>query len=343
MSEITSWVMPAFLLRGFWDELHARGVSLPELERVSGVSRPRGDEFSSTITDQDAYRLYEAAITLTGDEALGLSVGSALSVASLHLVGQLFVASVTLRQAIQLAIRAERHLRQRAPRMDELPTGDVRVGNLSELNARPGARVDAELTGVFMCKLVAPFLERPSDMLTVQFPFSAPRDRTPYQRVFPGHIQFDAEGTFIVFPKAALDRRRVGIDPALPRQLLQLAQDQYGTTVADAEASWAQRIRSTLRAHTVPRLVDPEILARQFGLSRRGLSRRLASEGVSLSSLIDEALYERAGVLLRRPGATAKDVAEALGYAELSSFFRAFRRWSGGLTPNEYREREPKG
>jgi AraC-like DNA-binding protein len=126
----------------------------------------------------------------------------------------------------------------------------------------------------------------------------------------------------------------------LPKQLLQLAQDQYGTAQADADSNWAQRVRNALRAHAVPRLIDPEILARQFRLSRRGLSRRLASEGVSLSTLIDEALYERACTLLRRPQATAKDVAAALGYAELSSFFRAFRRWSGGLTPQEYRQRE---
>lgn len=339
-SETARWVMPAFLLRGFWDELHTRGVSLSELEQLSGVPRPRGDEFSSTISDQDAYRLYEAASALTGDEALGVSVGSALSVASLHLVGQLFVASITLRQAIQLAIRAERHLRQRAPSMDEQPRALVRVGNLCEPHPRPGARVDAELTGVFMCKLVAPFLERPSEMLTVQFPFQAPRDLSPYQRVFPGRVQFDADGTFIVFPREALDRRRVGIDPTLSQQLLRLAHDQYGTTQADADSNWAQRVRCALRAHAVPRLIDPEILARQFRLSKRGLSRRLASEGSSLSVLIDEALYERARTLLRRPTATSQDVATALGYAELSSFFRAFRRWSGGLTPNEYRLRK---
>jgi AraC-like DNA-binding protein len=266
-----------------------------------------------------------------------------MSVASLHLVGQLFVASVTLRQAIRLAIRAQRHLRQRAPCMDEQPGGEVRVGNFSEPHPRPGARVDAELTGVFMCKLVAPFLERPSEMLSVQFPFSAPRDLRPYQLVFPGRIEFDADGTFIVFPRTALDRRRIGVDPMLPQQLLQLAQDQYGTTLADADANWTQRVRGALRAHAAPRLLDPEVLAQQFRLSRRGLSRRLASEGLSLSTLIDEALYERARTLLRSPQATSKDVAAALGYAELSSFFRAFRRWSGGLTPHEYRERQGIG
>jgi AraC-like DNA-binding protein len=334
-----SWVMPAFLLRGVWDELHTRGVSLSELERRSGVPRPRGDEFSTTISDQEAYRLYEAAVALTGDEALGISIGSAMSVASLHLVGQLFVSSVSLRQAIELVVRAERHIRQRAPFVEDQPHGRVRLGSHQQ-RLSCGARVDAEMTGVFMCKLVAPFLEHPSEMLTVQFPFPAPEDTSAYDRVFPGHVEFDADGTFIAFPRAALDRRRTGVDPMLPKQLLQLAQDQYGTTLAEADSDWVQGVRRALHAHAAPRLVDPEILARQFRLSKRGLARRLAREGVSLSALIDEALYERARRLLRRPAATAKEIATALGYAELSSFFRAFRRWSGGLTPNEYRQRE---
>lgn len=334
-----SWVMPAFLVRGVWDELHTRGVSLSELERLSGVPRPRGDEFSSTISDQEAYRLYEAAVALTGDEALGISIGSAMSVASLHLVGQLFVASVTLRQAIELAVRAERHIRQRAPCVEDRPHGEVRLGS-HQPRLSGGARVDAEMTGVFMAKLVAPFLKHPSEVLTVQLPFPAPQDTSPYERAFPGRVEFDADGTFIVFPRAALDRRRIGVDPMLSKQLLQLAQDQYGTTLAEVDSDWVQRVRRALHAHAAPRLVDPETLARQFRLSKRGLSRRLAHEGVSLSALIDEALYERARRLLRRPAATAREVAEVLGYSELSSFFRAFRRWSGGLTPNECRQRE---
>lgn len=328
--------MPAFLMRGFWDELHTRGVSLSELEKLSGSSSPRANDFSSTVSDEEVYRLYEAAIALTGDDALGVSVGSVVSIASLHLIGQLFVASVTLRQAIDLAIRAEKHMRQRAPIVEEQPNGEVRLGNFCEPHPRQGARVDAELTNVFVCKLVAPFVERPSEMLTVQFPFAAPADLIPYKRVFPGSIEFDADGRFVVFPRAALDRRRIGVDPQLPKQLLQIAQDQYGTTQAEAEANWTQRVRHALRAHAAPRLIDPEILARQLRLSQRGLSRRLLQEGVSLTSLIDEALYERARTLLLRPAATSKDVAAALGYAELSSFFRAFRRWSGGLTPAEW-------
>jgi len=115
------------------------------------------------------------------------------------------------------------------------------------------------------------------------------------------------------------------------KKIFDLAQDQYGARSLGDD--WTARVRRALRVHPAPRLVDADALAAQLGVSRHGLSRRLARQGVTLTSLLDEALYERAKHLLKRPGMTAAEVADALGYAELSSFFRAFRRWSGGKTP----------
>jgi AraC-like DNA-binding protein/transcriptional regulator with XRE-family HTH domain len=330
-------VVPTFLLRWFWDELEKRGVSRRELEGLSGMTRPRRGDFLSTVAEPDLHGLYEAALVLTGDEALGISVASAVSAASLHLLGHLMLASVTLRQAMELTICAVPHLRERMQRLEELPDGRLRMGYLYEQRLSPGARVDAEMSVVFAYNIVKQFLEGSRELLTVQLGFPAPQDASAYLRAFPGGVEFDADGTFVVIPRAALDRRRTCVDPALPQQLYQLAQEQYGTVHGGADADWTFRVRRALRTQTAPRLVEPEFLARQLGVSSRGLARRLAREGVSLSALIDEALYEHARALLRRPAATSKEVAAALGYAELSSFFRAFRRWSGGLTPTEYR------
>jgi hypothetical protein len=101
-------------------------------------------------------------------------------------------------------------------------------------------------------------------MLTVQFPFPAPEDTSAYDRVFPGRVEFDADGTFIVFPRAALDRRRTGVDPALPEQLLQLAQDQYGTTLGGADSDLVQRVRLALHAHAAGALQRDRRFQSQF-------------------------------------------------------------------------------
>jgi AraC-like DNA-binding protein len=326
------------MLRAFWDELDRRGFSPVELERLSGVCRPPTGDCATIMPVEDMHRLFEAAVGLTREPTLGLTVGRAVGATGFHLIGHLVLASGTLTEALQRVMRVQPQIRKRHPLVAELADGRLRIGFTHVApTLRIGARVEAELTAVVLHDVVLHFFaDQTHDRPCVELPFPAPDDASAYRRTFPGGVRFDADGTFVCVQRSALAPRRSGADAALLEHLTQLALDQYAA--ADTDEDWTSRVRRALRSHAAPRQLDLCALARQLGVSERGLSRRLAREGSSLSSLQDEALYERAQALLRRPGATAAQVAEALGYAELSSFFRAFRRWSGGLTPNAYRQ-----
>jgi AraC-like DNA-binding protein len=329
-------LIPAFILRGFWDELEKRGVSIAELERAAHVSRPRSGDFGSLISETAMYALFEAAQVVSGDATIGLTTGRAIGSSGFHVLGHLALAGNNLAQAVALLAQAQPQIAAHAL-LDDLGDGQMRFGFLrTDACASPGARMRAELSAVLLHDVALHyFLPGTRELPRVQLAFPPPANRAPYERAFPGGVEFDGQGTFVFFRRAALARHRSGADPWLRDQLFKLAVDRYGT--AKACTDWSGRVRQALRAHAAPRLVDLSALAEQCGVSRRGLSRRLAKEGVTVSELIDEVLFERARPLLRRPGATATQVAEALGYAELSSFFRAFRRWSGGLTPSDYR------
>jgi AraC-like DNA-binding protein len=73
-------------------------------------------------------------------------------------------------------------------------------------------------------------------------------------------------------------------------------------------------------------------------MTRRTLRRRLRDEGKVLSDLLDEARFLEASKELTRPSESIKEIAERLGYAETSSFHRAFKRWAG-VTPSAFRKR----
>ena len=64
-------------------------------------------------------------------------------------------------------------------------------------------------------------------------------------------------------------------------------------------------------------------------MSQQTLRRRLHAEGVSPKQVLEGALLEQALVLLSGPGQSVSAVARALGFAEPSTFSRAFRRWTG--------------
>jgi AraC-like DNA-binding protein len=78
-----------------------------------------------------------------------------------------------------------------------------------------------------------------------------------------------------------------------------------------------------------------EHAARRIGVPVRTLQRRLRERGQSFSDLVETIRWKRAQLLLSRPGAHVNDVAKALGYADPSSFSRAFRRWAG-MSPRDY-------
>ncbi|MET0283317.1 MAG: helix-turn-helix domain-containing protein, partial [Polyangiales bacterium] len=94
-----------------------------------------------------------------------------------------------------------------------------------------------------------------------------------------------------------------------------------------------------LSAAAQPAQLDGESLAQRWGLSVRSLRRKLEAEQTSLSLLHEAVLFERARALLARPTLRMHEVADALGYYEVSSFQRAFKRWAG-IAPGAYRRRE---
>ncbi|HTU62510.1 MAG TPA: AraC family transcriptional regulator ligand-binding domain-containing protein [Polyangiales bacterium] len=281
-------VVPSFLLRAFWDEIEKRGVPLPELERLSGVGRPQTGDCATTIPAADMHRLFEVSQALSGDRLIGLTTGRAIGPSGFHLLSHIVLASATLQQALELVTRVQPQLRKRRPRIDELANGVLRIGFLDrDRTGHPGARAEAEFTGVLMHDIALQFFANAaSERPIVEFPFSAPDDPQPYRRMFPGGVRFDGEGTFVYMPRAALAERKSGADAALLEHLSSMAIEQY--SAADTDDAWTQRVRSALRAQTTLRSTDARVLARQLGVSVRGLARRLAREGENLTGLLDD-------------------------------------------------------
>lgn len=69
--------------------------------------------------------------------------------------------------------------------------------------------------------------------------------------------------------------------------------------------------------------------ARSFALSERSLQRRLADEQLTWLRLVDNTRRALAERHLHAPGMSLTQLAFLLGFADISSFSRAFRKWFG--------------
>lgn len=121
-------------------------------------------------------------------------------------------------------------------------------------------------------------------------------------------------------------------EPELSRRLADLAVD----------SSISARVRSALTELLPSGIIGIEAVAEKLGLSRRTLQRKLAEEGTTFQKQLNSTREVLALHYVRHTAMTSNDIAYLLGYAELNSFLRAFKIWTG-RTISEYRRQSPAG
>lgn len=96
-------------------------------------------------------------------------------------------------------------------------------------------------------------------------------------------------------------------------------------------------IRSNIRTNLSDPAFDVPRLVSQMGFNRRSVQKYLRERGSGLADMIEEERKKRACELLEQGDRSLEEIAQALGYTDVSNFSRAFRRWSG-VAPSHWRD-----
>jgi AraC-like DNA-binding protein len=174
----------------------------------------------------------------------------------------------------------------------------------------------------------------------VSFTYAEPPTTTPYRQHFRCALHFGARTGRVVFRRSDLELAVVGADEALAGYLSNYAEQVLASLVH------GETMRHRVRAAIWSLLGDgPPSLRQVAGALRtppRTLQRRLAAERTSLQREIEEIRKTMAIAVLRDHSMLIEDVAFLLGYTEPSTFFRAFKRWTG-TTPRHFRNASKPG
>jgi AraC-like DNA-binding protein len=155
-----------------------------------------------------------------------------------------------------------------------------------------------------------------------------------YARIFAGRtVRFGEPFCEIQFDRALLDTPLLLQNPVLHRVLDQQARSVRTLVLAGSELH--ERIQAQVRS-ALPATLDMPEAARALGLSERSLRRRLEAEGFTYTALVERTKQDVSLELLGDLSRPLKDVAGRLGFADVRTFHRAFRRWTGS-TPTAYR------
>ena len=138
--------------------------------------------------------------------------------------------------------------------------------------------------------------------------------------------------------------KELGISPLLaPVPPLEAANDSAAEDglLPPEGAAPRQRINTTDRVLKI--LLEGNLarmradsVAEALGMSGTTLRRRLRADHTCYQFLLDRARQYRCEQKLKEAWLPGKCLADELGYLEVNSFYRAFRRWTG-LSPGSYR------
>jgi AraC-like DNA-binding protein len=146
-------------------------------------------------------------------------------------------------------------------------------------------------------------------------------------------VLFGCDDSGLALARAELDR---------PMRLADVHSAQMLAALVDAElaarpqgSSLAERV-AALVASSLPGCTDVEEVARAMHMSARTLQRRLEQEQTRFGEVLDRARLGVARRLLADRSLTMADVAARVGFSDVATFSRAFKRWTG-QPPGQWR------
>lgn len=166
-----------------------------------------------------------------------------------------------------------------------------------------------------------------------EFSYACPAAPGSYTNVFSGQIVFDCPVTGVWFERHYLSQP-VRRDEAALRSYLANAQ-LYVIMPHQFDRTVSSRVEQYLR-YGQPAWAGLQSTARALGMSPATLQRHLAEEKTSFQTIKDVSRRDHAVQRLMTTSVSIKELADEVGFSDVTTFQRAFKRWTG-CTPTVYR------
>ena len=270
---------------------------------------------------------------VSADTNIGLHLGENMPVYQGQVLQYLFLSSPTFGDGLTRALNYQRLLSDASQATTGLDgdqacivvdsTSDA-VGSLRHLNEC------LTLGLIRFFRYVTDGAFRPA---AVRFSHPSPAGSTEHGRIFGCPVQFGQVDNRILFDRKLLDLPSSHAEPELLQLHEKLASEHIAKLERQDIVSQVNRVFGEILETGQ---VSLEEVAQRLGIKARSLRSRLAEAGTSFNQLLADYRCNLARRLLASTAESIDEIVYLTGFSEPSTFYRAFKRWTG-QTPVEYR------
>ena len=323
-------MLPAGSVRPVLEALERLGYDGPRLLATAGLQRERLQDPDALVPCVACSAMLDAAQRERSRPNLPFELAEITPLGAYPLIDYLVVSSATFGAGLTLVARYYRLLSPGAGLAIEAEDDEVRVRYCYQDPffveygiALPLFHLQRQSQGAVWASAV--HLVR------------SPGDLSAWQRAFRCPIVAGGEWNGFTLTREGWEAPSPRRDDALLGLLQRHAADVLARRPADE--GLVSQVRRALEVGLTSGEATMEAIGRRLALAPRTLQRRLATEGTSFQSLLEETRRDAAARYLGESLLSIAEVSFALGYSEPAAFHRAFRRWQG-LTPQEFRAQQ---
>src|SRR5438132_4628193 len=324
---------------GLLSGMVARRIHYGELIAQAGIGAGDLDDPHARVPIGSYAALYNLAVDELGDEGFAL-FSAPLPVGSFEFLCRSVLSSQSLAEALD---RAGRFLRLVLPDLVVTISPGPGLSELRIAETRPLQRDRDDPRRVFAFEWILRLLHglacwlvnRDLALNSVAFPYGEPPHAADYTLIYTARSTFRSNHLAASLNSNLLELPVRRDDDALT-MFLDGAPGKI-VTLYRRDRQMVRRVRDVV-AKSFPDLASLEDVSRRLHLSSRTVERRLHEEGSSLRAIKDALRRDMALSRLQKSEQSVGQIAASLGYADTSTFFRAFTAWTG-LSPTAYRRR----
>ena len=291
-----------------------------------------GKRYPIRKTDQ----LWEEASSRISDPCFGLSAVDAYHPSDFGVLGYAMLASHSLRTSL---VRLKRFYRvvTDTPFMElkeDTSKGTLSI-NMADYDIKQFLTPALEdATVALILALLRLNYRRELNPVEVAFRHSCPECSSTFSDYFKSPIIFDSPRTKMLLPLDVVDE----VLPSGNEELAEVNEQLMANYLATLdENNLVAKIKRIIVDHLPDGNATLETAADQLYSSTRTLQRQLSQEGTGFIKLLNETRKELAEQYVQDKTRDLSEIAFLLGFAELSTFSRSFKRWTG-KSPIQYRK-----
>lgn len=324
------------IARLVWTRLQNSGVQSAALLSRAGLTVEQIDDRSARLKVQSQIRFLELAAEALQDDTLGFHLARDFDLREIGLLYYVLASSETLADALHKAERYSSIVNEGI--LLKIGPGREAAVRLSYVGVkRQPDRQQAEFWLTSIVRLNRQLTDRRLVPSRIRLIHQRAKTAPELRSFFGCEIEFGSDVDEVVFSDTVKLMPVVSADHHLNALLV---------TYCEEALAHRSEHRTTLRSSVENAIVKllphgnvrAGAIARELGTSHRTLARRLSSEGLTFSGILDELKIDLANSYLGHGDLPISQIAWLLGYREISAFTHAFRRWTG-ITPRQARAR----